>query len=204
MEPGCGKKLHVFKFGVRRLIPGCSNEIFGHFRQCILRFHGWRVPRILLSTRRHDSLHPTRASERTRARRGPARRHMERVSEPTTEFSTNSSTFEFRSVAIARHISSGRFSSRLGLHPLLRCDSKYCCGCGSQAFRGGRPGSKHSHGQVFLPLSETAFNGFVILLFFFAWRISLGVGIMFVYWAGEISVTVLVPSLSRRCSMSIA
>lgn len=67
MEPGCGKKLHVSKFGARRFIPGCSNEIPGRFRQCILRFHGWRDTSHT-TTRRNDGLHPTtRASERANA-----------------------------------------------------------------------------------------------------------------------------------------
>lgn len=122
MEPGCGKKLHVSKFGARRFIPGCSNEIPGRFRQCILRFHGWRDTSHT-TTRRNDGLHPTtRASERANAgapRVGPTNTWSEFRSRQT-RFSI-SSALEFRSVAIACHLSYGQFY--YCLEPRRSCDA---------------------------------------------------------------------------------
>lgn len=120
---GAAKSCMFQSFGERRLIPGCSNEIFSvAYGNAFFDSTDGGVPRnttyLLKEKRRSPS---DLESERTRAREGSARRHtLEQVSKTDNRVSTNS-TFEFRSVAIARRLSFGQFSSCLEPHHL--CDA---------------------------------------------------------------------------------
>lgn len=199
---GAAKSCMFRSLGPAELIPGCSNDIFGRFRQCILRFHGWRVPRILLQEET-TVIHPTRASERGRARVGPTTDGASL--EPTNDFSTSSSTFEFRSVVIARHLSFGQLFCCLKPHHFCGAIQNFVVDVDPKALPQWQARIKTLIRSGPIPLSETAFNGFVFyccLLLCLA-DTSLGVGIMFT-GRGEIRSRFWIPSLSRRCSMSIA
>lgn len=137
MEPGCGKKLHVSKFGVRRLYTRLFERdfpvVYGNA--------------FFDSKGKNDGLHPTRASERGRAKGRPDDT-LEQVFKPDNRVSTSSRIFEFRSVAIARHLSSGHLFSCLEPHHLFAMRFKillWMLILRPSAVAGS--GSKHSHGR---------------------------------------------------------
>lgn len=191
-KPGCGKKLHVSKFGERRLIPGCSNEISSvAYGNAFFDSTDGGVPRnttyLLKEKRRSPS---DLESERTRARQGSARRHIGASFKDRQTESRPAATFEFRSVAIARHLSFGQFSSCLEPHHLCDAIQNYFL------LWMLIPGPPRRQARVktltwsgSIPLSENGVQWLLLsfyLVFVLPGGFSLGVGIMFVYWAGEI------------------
>lgn len=126
---GAAKSCMFQSLGSEDFIPGCSNEISSVvYGNAFFDSTDGGAPRILPTCYKEKSTVSIRL-ERANAgapRVGPTT-HWSKFSNPTTE-SRPSSTFEFRSVAIARHKSFGHLSFLPGAtSPFLRCDSKYCC-----------------------------------------------------------------------------
>lgn len=152
MEPGCGKKLHVSKFGVRRLYTRLfERDFFGRLRQCILRFHGWRGTSHttdLLQGETTTVSHPTRASERGRAKGRPDDT-LEQVFKPDNRVSTKQHNSNFdRSLSLATRVS-GIYLSCLEPHHHF-CDAiqNICCvDADPRPSAVAGSGSKHSYGR---------------------------------------------------------
>lgn len=151
MEPGCGKKLRVSKFGVRRLYTRLfERDFFGRLRQCILRFHGWRGTShtTYLLQGEIDGLHPTRASERGRAKGRPDDT-LEQVFKPDNRVSTEQhirisigryrSPQEFRAFIFPAWSHITFFAMRFKILLCVDADPRPSAVAGS--------GSKHSYGR---------------------------------------------------------
>lgn len=157
---------------------------------------GWRVLHMQGATAGPSDLERANAG-REQFKGRPDDRHLEPVSK--TDYGPAHSNF-YRSLSLATSAFGNSVSC---LEPYHFFDAfQNIVRILKKAFHEGRPGSNHSHMVGPKPLSEKAFMGFCLICF--TWRISLGVGSCFVYWAGGIRSRFWLPSLSRRCSMSIA
>lgn len=152
MEPGCGKKLHVSKFGVRRLYTRLVRtrflRSFTAMHSSIPRMAGHLAHYRLATWRNEDGLHPTRASECGRAMGRPDDT-LEQVFKPDNRVSTKQHNSNFdRSLSLATRVSGISLSCLEPHHHFCDAIQNICCvDADPRPSAVAGTGSKHSYGR---------------------------------------------------------